>query len=92
MKEKRKEKKKAYLKYTSIKTQETYDNYKTIRNEAHALVRRMKNDHWERFSKKVEHDFYGQQKEIWRFIKDQRAEVKKLIGPKHIEKDTWIDY
>lgn len=49
------------------KTQLNYDNYKRIRNERHALLRTIKNEHWECFSERMEHDFYGLQKEICRF-------------------------
>ncbi|XP_044766150.1 craniofacial development protein 2-like [Coccinella septempunctata] len=58
------EKTKAYLKYRSRKTREAYEEYKTIRNETNALVRKKKTEHWEKFSKEMEHDFYGLQKEI----------------------------
>lgn len=86
------EKTKAYLKYRSRKTREAYEEYKTIRNETNALVRKKKTEHWEKFSKEMEHDFYGLQKEIWRMIRGQRKEMKELIEVRHIEKDTWIDH
>lgn len=92
MKLKCQENTKAYLKYRSRKTRETYEEYKTIRNETNALVRKKKTEHWESFSKEMEHDFYGIQKEIWRMIRGQRKEMKELIEVRHIERDAWINH
>lgn len=86
------EKTKAYLKYRSNKTIDAYEEYKTIRNETNTLVRKKKAEHWEMFSKEIEHDFYGLQKEIWRMIRGQRREMKELIEVRHIEKETWVNH
>lgn len=44
------------------KTRETYEQYKTIRNETNAAVRKKKTEHWEKFPKDMEHGFYGLRK------------------------------
>lgn len=92
IKEKCREKKIAYLTYRTLRTQESYEAYKRIRNETTALVRQTKNLHWEIFSKRMESDFYGLQKQIWRFIRTQRKEINELVETNHIAKETWINY
>uniref|UniRef100_A0A6P7GDI5 Uncharacterized protein LOC114336107 isoform X1 n=1 Tax=Diabrotica virgifera virgifera TaxID=50390 RepID=A0A6P7GDI5_DIAVI len=57
------EKKKIYLEYKSKRTRQTYEEYKRVRNELNSIVRRKKTEHWEAFSKEMEHDFYGMQVE-----------------------------
>lgn len=86
------EKRRAHLDYLTLGTSESLETYKRIRNETKDLVRRTKNEHWENFSKRLESDFYGQQKQMWRFIRQQRKEVNELVGTNQIEESTWIEY
>lgn len=92
VKKKCKEKKEAHLKYRSLRTPESYEQYKAIRNETKSLVRQVQTSHWESFSKRMESDFYGLQKQMWRLIRTQRKEINELIEPKHISKESWVDY
>lgn len=70
----------------------TQEQYKKVRNETTALVRQIKNNNWEAFSKRMEKDFYGLQKQIWRMIRTQRKEINDLVENKHIAKETWMKY
>ncbi|XP_045480919.1 uncharacterized protein LOC123685307 [Harmonia axyridis] len=92
IKKKCSEKKQVYLKYRAQRTPESYEQYKTIRNETNSLIRSAKNSHWEKFSKRMESDFYGLQKQMWRLIRTQRKEINELTEPKHISKETWTKY
>ncbi|XP_044749781.1 uncharacterized protein LOC123310378 [Coccinella septempunctata] len=92
VKEQCKRKKKAYLKYRTTLSVEDHEEYKRIRNITRALVRQVKNGHWETFSKRMESDFYGLQKQIWRLIRNQRKEACELISSNRIPKDTWVNY
>ncbi|XP_043499919.1 uncharacterized protein LOC122522697 [Polistes fuscatus] len=92
IKEQCKKKKQAYLKYLTTRTAEYYNAYKNIRNETGTLVRRMKDIHWEKFSKQLEKDFYGLQKQMWRFIRNQKKEIAELIPVSQIDKETWTAY
>ena len=92
VKNKCKKKKLAYLKYRSLKTDEAYEQYKQIRNETSALVRQTKDEYWEKFSKRMKSDFYGLQKQMWRFIRNQRNEIKELKESNPIKKETWTQY
>ena len=40
----------------------------------------------------MESDLYGQQKQIWRLIRSQRAETNELISTNYIERDTREKY
>jgi hypothetical protein len=50
-----------------------------MRNQVNQDIRKIKEDYWERFLKNLEHDFCGIQKQIWRFIRNQKKEMKELI-------------
>ena len=43
----------------------------------------------EKYSKEIENDFYGLQKDIWRFIRRQRTDLKELIWTTEIDDETW---
>lgn len=55
------------------------------------LVRTNKTEQWKRFSRDMEHDFYGLQ-EMWNFIRGHRNEMREQIGIKQIHKDQWTTY
>ena len=40
----------------------------------------------------MESDFYGLQKQMWRFIRNQRNEIKELKESNPIKKETWTQY
>lgn len=63
----------------SLKTPEAYEEYKIIRNESNASIQRIKNEYWEKFTKDMEYDFYGLQKHMWRFIRNQITELRELV-------------
>lgn len=92
VKQKCQEKKRAYLKYKSINTSEAYEEYKRIRNETKLLVIKLKSEYWERFSKNMESDFYGLQKQMWRLIRSQRKEITELVESNKIDEKTWVKY
>ena len=89
IKEKCTQKMDAFLKHRSQKTPETY---KPIRNETNSLVRKLKNEHWEKFSKRLEGDFYSTQKQIWRIIRQQRKEIAEIKETNKISEEEWIKY
>lgn len=70
---------------------ETYEECKKIRNGTKALVKQTNDKYWE-ISKGMETDFCGPQKQIWRLIRNQRAEANKLISAQQIEKYTYIKH
>ncbi|XP_043498354.1 uncharacterized protein LOC122521574 [Polistes fuscatus] len=84
--------KSAAIEALGTKTAESYNAYKNIRNKTGTLVRRMKDMHWEKFSKQLEKDFYGLQKQMWRFIRNQKKEITELIPVSQIDKETWTAY
>lgn len=92
IKNKCREKRQAYLRYRSDRTERSYRAYKRTRNETHELVRSKKQEFWNKFSKQLEHDIYGLQKEIWRFIRGQRKEINEIIEISHIQENQWIKY
>ena len=50
---------KAYLQYVSSKTAEAYEEYKRIRKDTKLLVKQIKDERCEIFSRRMESDFYG---------------------------------
>ena len=50
--------------YMSSQTTEVYEKYKRIRKDTKSLVKQAKDKHWEIFSKRMQSDFYGLQKQI----------------------------
>ena len=48
--------------------------------------------YWDTFSKRMESDFYGLQKQIWRLIRNHRTETPKLISSNRITRETWVNY
>lgn len=92
VKEKCQEKRIAYLRYKNLRTQESHEEYKKTRNKTKTLIRRIKREHWVTFSKRMESDFYGLQKQIWRMIRQQKAEMRELIEINHIDEKTWVEY
>lgn len=92
VKKKCEEKKKAYLQYKTSPSPETYEHFKSIRNETKTLVRRVKQDHWEGFTKAMERDFYGIQKQIWRLIRSSHKEMNELSSRNPISKEEWQTY
>lgn len=92
VKEQCKKKKKAYLKYMSTQVTEDHQEYKRVRNTTNNLVRQIKNRHWEIFSKRMDNDFYGLQKQIWRLIRSQRRETHELVASNRVAKETWVTY
>lgn len=92
IKQKCKEKKQVYLQYLTLRTPKSYIEYKRMRNETTSLVRQIKNEHWVNFSKRMENDCYGLQKQIWRMIRLQRKEVNELTETNQISKEDWTNY
>ncbi|XP_048516470.1 uncharacterized protein LOC125502436 [Dendroctonus ponderosae] len=91
-----KEKRKAYLKYSTMLTPESYNEYKQVRSKTKKLRRKITNGHWEMSFKRLEGDFYGLQKQIWRFIRSHRKEVNELYKTTNtaeinINEDATID-
>lgn len=48
-----------------------------MKQTIHKLVRRAKTKYWERYMKRMKSDFYGEQTQIWRLIRQQRSEMKE---------------
>ncbi|ERL95090.1 hypothetical protein D910_12360 [Dendroctonus ponderosae] len=74
------------------KTEESYEQYKQSRRETAALVRPTKEEDWERFSKRMETDCYGLQKQIWRSLRNEPNEIKELNELNPIKKETCTQY
>lgn len=66
--------------------------HKNIGDETNQLVRQLKKDQWETFSKQLENYFYGLQIPIWHIMRHQRREIKELMRVSKIEHETWIKY
>lgn len=66
-------KKNAFLIIKSTKTIEAYQEYQILRPETYQVVRKPKAHYWKIFTKELEMYFYGQQKEISRLLREQRA-------------------
>lgn len=59
-----KERREAYIRYTSNRTPKEYGIYKEVRNRVNNEIKRLKQTYWERFSTEIEHDTYGGQKKV----------------------------
>jgi hypothetical protein len=87
------EKRKAFIHFKSLKTPNSYDIYKGIRNYVNAKIRQIKRDFWESYTKSMEIDFYGQQNRILRMIRNQKRETQEYININNtIDKKKWVDY
>ncbi|ENN81488.1 hypothetical protein YQE_02110, partial [Dendroctonus ponderosae] len=73
VKELAKQKKNTYIKYARDQTLETWNNYRRERNEASAKIRELKENCWEKFTKRLERDRYG----IWKPEKNIENAEKK---------------
>lgn len=51
---------------------ESYQEYQKVRTEKY----RQKTDYSERFTQLLQMDVYGQLKQIWRFITQQKSEIR----------------
>lgn len=71
IKSKCRKKRQTYLNYRFCGSAEAYAEYKSNRNETKLFIKRVKNDYWESFSKRMEKDFYELQKQFWRLIRTQ---------------------
>lgn len=78
-----------FIKLASQKTPEIYLHQKEISNETNSLVQKLKNEHWEKFSKGLEGDFYKTQKRniASNNTTKKRAEIKKT---NKISEKEWI--
>jgi len=82
-------KKIAYLRYKSLGTQEARDEYISARNYTIKRIRQIKEEHWQAFTKDMEHDLYGSQKKIWKMLRNRKLEVKETIQLNKISGSTW---
>lgn len=92
VKEITREKLQAFLKYKQSKLSQDYEEYKLIRNQVNIKIRKIKQNYWESFTARMEHDFYGLQKQIWRFIRNTRSETNELISTTKISNTEWVEY
>jgi hypothetical protein len=69
-------KRKPFTQFKSLKTPESHNMYKVIRNYVNAKIMQIKRDFWESHTKNMERDFYGQQKRIWRMIQNKKKETQ----------------
>lgn len=77
VKEKVKEKKDAYKKFITTKSEEDKEKYIEIRNEAKRLVREAKNKSWEDFGNSVEEDYRGNNRIFWKRLRSMRKKYGK---------------
>ena len=83
VKQKIKDKKEAWKKYLSSKSNEDRDIYKIKRKEARDEVKKSKQHQWERFGEKLEENFRENQKLFWGAIK--RCRRGKQCSVKHVK-------
>lgn len=62
------------------------------RNDVNLQIRRIKQNYWERFLLNMEHDIYGIQKQMWRFVRSLKKEAKEIIVTQKISKQVWVEY
>lgn len=87
-----KEKKQAFLTYKRRKTIETREHYVRIRNRVNQEISNIKREHWERFTKDMEHDLYGSQRKVWRMIGRQRKDINEFVRINDITEEQWIEH
>ncbi|XP_057671223.1 uncharacterized protein LOC130902950 [Diorhabda carinulata] len=83
------EKKKAYIKYITNRTQEEYEVYKRVRNRTTNTIKELKKTYWENFSVEMEHDLYGGQKKIWNMIRKRKKPINEEVVINFINQETW---
>ncbi|XP_055389945.1 uncharacterized protein LOC129618936 [Condylostylus longicornis] len=86
------EKRKAYLKYMSCKSAETYREYRVVRNRTNQRVKEIKEEHWASFSADMEHDLYGAQKKVWSMLRKQKKPISELFQITNITEEAWISH
>ncbi|KAI4488637.1 hypothetical protein M0802_011453 [Mischocyttarus mexicanus] len=81
---------KAYIKYRSQKITEDHEEYKNIRNKVNLRIATIKEEHWEKLSKDIKHDFYGSERRVWKILRSLRKPVKEYreINPLEINECT----
>ena len=85
------EKRAAYIKYLSNKTDEQRQQYVAVRNRVNAKITQIKKDYWEKFSTDMQHDLYGGQRRIWNFIRSQKKPVNEQIVV-NITPEEWTNH
>jgi hypothetical protein len=60
-----------------------------MRNQVNQYIRKIKEDYWEGFSKNLEHDFCAIQKQFWRFIRNQKKEMKAVTDVSKVKLEEW---
>lgn len=84
-------KKKAFLRYKTKRTQDERKAYVRIRNETNQRIKQIKQNYWERYSKQMESDLYGAQKQIWRTIRSQKKEISETVTITNIQKKRMVE-
>lgn len=80
------------MRYRSNKTADEHETYVTIRNRVNAKIRKIKKEHWEKFTKDIEYDFYGSQKRVWKMLRSSKKQVNEYREINPLEIDRCIDY
>lgn len=86
------EKKKAFLTFKQNQTPDEYSKYVVVRNRVNAQIHKIKEEHWEGFTKGMEHDLYGAQRKVWKMIQNQKKEINEYINNTNISKTQWVEH
>lgn len=86
------EKKRAYLIHRSKQTDRSKEEYKEVRNGVNSEIKRIKQQYWEKFSKELEFDFFGLQRQVWKTIRNQKRETREFIESSKISAQQWTSY
>ncbi|XP_065172608.1 uncharacterized protein [Atheta coriaria] len=70
-------KRQSYLTYKSNPTTDTFNNYKAVRNSVNTRIREIQKEFWAEFYTKMQMDFYGAQKLIWKVLRSMKREVNE---------------
>lgn len=88
-----KEKKKAYMKWLSEKTQESRKTYVELRREVKAKVREEKNEHWDRLCRDIDNTIgYSKATAAWKIIKKIRSNTRNKGIMQIIPPEQWVSH
>lgn len=76
----------------NTRTEEDRESYRPKRNKAREVMRNLKSGFWEKFSKDLEHDMYGNQKRIWKVLRGLKKAMNENIEVRTINEETWTNY
>ena len=82
-------KRKCYLRYKSIQSEEALAEYVQVRNEVNARIKSIKREHWAKFTSDMDYDLYGAQKKVWKMLRNRKKPVNEFVQTKGVPIETW---